>query len=62
MNPPKNQIEALTQALVLAVTAPTEKKSTAAYELAKRFTVGLNDIEIAGCKKRAEEIIKAQEN
>lgn len=58
MNYPKNQLDALTQALVLSVTASTEEKSKAALELAERFTAGLNDLEVAACKRRAEEILK----
>ena len=61
MEYPKNQLDALTQALVLAVTASTEEKSRAALELADGFAQGLNDIEVAQCKRRAEAIVKASE-
>ena len=57
MDYPKNQTDALTQALILSVTATTEEKSQAAFELAKTLTNGLNEIEVAGCKKRAEQIL-----
>ena len=61
MTYPKNQLDALTQALVLSVSASTEEKSVAALELAESFSVGLNDIDVAGCKRRAEEILSQQD-
>ena len=35
-----NQIEALTQALFLAITAPTDKKANQAVKLAEQLTIG----------------------
>ena len=61
MNYPKNQTDALTQALVLSVSASTDEKSQKALELAESFTVGLNDIQVAACKRRAEEILQEGE-
>ena len=58
MNYPKNQLDALTQALVLAVSASDDERTQMALELAESFTVGLNDIQVASCKRRAEEILK----
>jgi hypothetical protein len=61
MDYPKNQLDALTQALVLSVSASDDARSQMALELAESFTVGLNDIQVASCKRRAEEILKEGE-
>ena len=61
MNTPANQIEALTQALLLSVLAPTEAKSQAALELAENFASGLSNEQVALCKANAEKMLKASE-
>ena len=58
MDYPKNQLDALTQALVLSVSASDDERSQKALELAESFTVGLTAIQVASCKRRAEEILK----
>jgi hypothetical protein len=50
---PTNDRQALTMALVLGITAPTEAKSEAAIDLAKRLAAGMTDKDIAWCKKQA---------
>ena len=47
------QLDALTEALRLAITAETEAQSLRAIELAESFTSGLSEFEIAQAKKAA---------
>jgi hypothetical protein len=47
------QIEALTQALFLAITAPTDKKANQAVKLAEQLTIGLVEHEVELCKENA---------
>jgi hypothetical protein len=49
-----NKTEALTAALVLAVTAPTDEQSDKALALADQLAAGLSRIEVQRCKKDAE--------
>ena len=49
----KNQKDALTLALKLAITAPDEAKTDAATALAERLAMGMNEMDIARCKIRA---------
>ena len=58
MEYPKNQTEALTQALVLAVSAPTEAKSKAALKIAMQLIDGLQPYEVDACKLQAEKILE----
>ena len=47
------QSEALTQALFLAITAPTDKKANQAVKLAEQLTIGLAEHEAELCKENA---------
>ena len=47
------QIEALTQALFLAITAPTDKKANQTVKLAQQLTIGLAKHEVELCKENA---------
>ena len=47
------QIEALTQALFLAITAPTDKKANQAIKLAEQLSIGLAEHEVELCKENA---------
>jgi len=47
------QIDALTQALFLAITASTEKKANKAIKLAEKLAVGLEEYEVDLCKENA---------
>ena len=47
------QIEALTQCLVLALTAPNDQKAQQASELAEQLTIGLAKHEVELCKENA---------
>jgi hypothetical protein len=58
MEYPKNQLDALTKALVLSVTAPSEAKSKAALKIAMQLTQGLQPFEVDACKRQAEEILE----
>lgn len=62
MKPLKNQLEALTQSLVLAVTASNEKRSQEALKLVEGFTIGLTKTDIESCKLRAETILDGMKN
>ena len=55
---PKNQIETLTLALVLALTAPTDKKARKAIEFAEKMAQDLTPKEIKQAKKEAQRILK----
>ena len=48
-----NQMEALTQALFLAITAPTDKKANQAVKLAEQLSIGLAEHEVELCKENA---------
>jgi enoyl-CoA hydratase/carnithine racemase len=50
----KDLEQALTMALVLAITAPTEKKSAAAVRLAEQFAQGLSPRSIERIKRKLE--------
>jgi hypothetical protein len=52
------QIEALTQALFLAITAPTDKKANQASQLAEQIAQGLTKKQVNQCKKKALEILE----
>ena len=52
-------VEALAEALWLSVTAPTDRKSLAALELAERLAAGLSELEVARAKALAEARINA---
>jgi hypothetical protein len=50
----KDLEKALTMALVLAITAPTEKKSAASVRLAEQFAQGLPPRSIERIKRKLE--------
>ena len=52
----------LIKALVLAVTAPTDKDSKKAIKLAESFASRLKKYEIKSCKKEAEFILNLTKN
>ena len=52
------QIEALTQCLVLAITAPTDEKATQASQLAEQIAQGLTKKQVNKCKKKTLEILE----
>jgi hypothetical protein len=47
------QTQALTQALILALTAPNDAKSKQASDLAEQFAYGLTKNQVENCKKAA---------
>lgn len=49
-----NQLEALTQALILAVTAPTDEKANQAVQLAEQIAAGMSEHEVAQAKRDAQ--------
>jgi hypothetical protein len=55
---PSNQIEALTLALVLGLTAPTDKKAEKAIEFAEDLAQRMSPKEIKQAKKEAQRILK----
>ena len=52
-----NQIEALTQCLVLALTAPNDQKAQQASELAEKLAYGLSVDQVEICKFEALEFV-----
>jgi hypothetical protein len=50
MEQPTNNFDALVEAIILALTAPTDEKSDRAVELANSFTVGMTGEEIGRAK------------
>ena len=61
MEYPKNQLDALTKALVLSVIAPSQAKSQAALQLAESLTAGLGYADIEFCKREAEKLLNINE-
>jgi len=53
-----SQIEALTQCLMLALTAPNDQKAQQAAELAEQIAHGLTKKQVNQCKKKALEILE----
>ena len=53
MNLIQNPQDALTLALILALTAPDEAKTDAATVLAERLARDMTEMDVARCKKRA---------
>ena len=51
------QIEALTQCLILALTAPNDKKADQASELAEKIAFGLSVDQVEACKFEALEFV-----
>jgi hypothetical protein len=51
------QTQALTQALILAITAPDDDRATQAAELAESIAQGLNAKQVEQCKLDALEMI-----
>jgi hypothetical protein len=51
------QIEALTQCLILALTAPNDKKANQASELAEKIAFGLSADQVEACKFEALEFV-----
>ena len=52
------QIQALTQCLVLAITAPSDEKAQMASDLAKQIAQGLTIKQVNQCKKKALELLE----
>jgi hypothetical protein len=55
------QIQALTQALILALTAPSDQKAQMASELAEQIAYGLTKKEVSQCKVAAIKFLHNQE-
>lgn len=55
----KSQTQALTQALVLAITAPTDALSDECAQMAESFSVGLTDEQIEAAKAAAKQIAES---
>lgn len=53
------QLQALTQCLVLAITAPDDHKSQRASELAEQIAQGLTVDQVEDCKAQALELVEA---
>ena len=51
------QIEALTQCLILAITAPNDQKAQQAAELAEKLAYGLTIDQVENCKFEALEFV-----
>ena len=58
---PKTDLEALTFALVLALTAPTEKQAKKAIDMAEDLAQRLSPKDIAKAKKEAQRLLKEVE-
>ena len=53
------QLQALTQCLVLAITAPDDNKAQRASELAEQLARGLSVDQVEDCKAQALELVEA---
>jgi hypothetical protein len=58
---PKTDLEALTLALVLALTAPTEKQAKKAIDMAENLAQRLSPKDITKAKKEAQRLLKEVE-
>ena len=54
--------EAVINGLVMAVTATTDAKSDECLALVKRISSGMNELEIADCKREADKILEGITN
>lgn len=54
MNVFNNDVEALTYALVLAVTAPSDEQAKQATAVADQIAAGMNELDIQKAKNAAE--------
>jgi hypothetical protein len=52
------QLQALTQCLVLAITAPNDEKAQLASDLAEQIAKGLTKKQVNQCKKKALQILE----
>jgi hypothetical protein len=52
-----SQIDALTQCLILALTAPNDQKAQQASELAEKLAFGLSVDQVENCKFEALEFV-----
>ena len=57
----ENNGDALTVALVLAVTAPTEEQSKEAERMAQQIALGMTVKEVGLSKKAAEVVLETQQ-
>jgi hypothetical protein len=57
---PKTPHDALVLALMLAITAPSDAHSMVVTELAERLSVGMTELEVERCKKRALKELRMQ--
>ena len=53
------QLQALTQCLVLAITAPTDEQSERANELAQQIAQGLTQLQVEQCKLDALNMLES---
>ena len=53
------QLQALTQCLVLAITAPDDNKAQRASQLAEQIAQGLTVDQVEDCKAQALELVEA---
>ena len=53
------QLQALTQCLILAITAPDDHKAQRASELAEQIAQGLTVDQVEDCKAQALELVEA---
>jgi hypothetical protein len=60
MKAPTSSYEALVLALELAVTAPTEEKSSQALAMAESIAQGMTEIEVMRAKKEAEKNLETE--
>jgi hypothetical protein len=56
---PQNQLDALTLALTLALTAPSDEACVAATQLAEQIAGQMDEVSIARCKREALKVLEA---
>jgi hypothetical protein len=57
---PKTPHDALVLALMLAITAPSDAHSMVVTELAEQLSVGMTELEVERCRKRALKELRMQ--
>jgi len=59
MKAPRNAKDAVTLALLLGLTAPTDAQADAAAALAESLAAGLSERDVKNCKRRALQRFRA---
>lgn len=62
MSEPTNHVEALTLALYLAITAPTDEQADKAIAMAETLAAGMSEIDVKRAQRAAQAQVEAEGN